>query len=178
MTAAALPHRNTITPRLPALDIATLGAVLTAGAFATIAFDLFGQMISPLLSALQPLFGAKLAPVGLANGVIAAVTGLEGKTISSNGLGYGLHVVTGLLAYPTGYLVLRTVANQIAPALPWWALAVGYGVALWVLALFVMAHLVVGMPAFLGFTGITWVALWGHILFALVAAATLRARGF
>jgi hypothetical protein len=33
-----------------------------------------------------------------------------------------------------------------------------------------MAHLVAGNPAFLGFTGITWVALVGHVLFALVAA--------
>lgn len=51
-----------------------------------------------------------------------------------------------------------------------------YGIALWVFALYFMAHLVAGNPAFLGFTGITWVALAGHILFAVVAAIVERAR--
>ena len=51
-----------------------------------------------------------------------------------------------------------------------------YGVLLWVFALYVMAHLIAGNPPFLGFTGITWVALVGHVLFALVAAAIVRWR--
>ena len=42
--------------------------------------------------------------------------------------------------------------------------------------MFIMAHLIAGLPAFLGFTGITWVALVGHVLFALVAAAVYRWR--
>ncbi|MEM7644452.1 MAG: hypothetical protein AAF366_18290, partial [Pseudomonadota bacterium] len=47
---------------------------------------------------------------------------------------------------------------------------------LWIFALYVMAHLVAGMPAFLGFTGITWVALWGHVLFGVVAALVIELR--
>lgn len=43
--------------------------ILTAGTLATIAFDLFGQGLSPL-------FGfAKLARMGLANGTLNAVFG-------------------------------------------------------------------------------------------------------
>jgi hypothetical protein len=38
-----------------------------------------------------------------------------------------------------------------------------------------MAHLIAGNPAFLGFTGITWVALAGHVLFAVVAAEAVHA---
>lgn len=51
-----------------------------------------------------------------------------------------------------------------------------YAVALWVFALYVIAHLVAGNPAFLGFGGITWVALAGHVLFTLVAAGVVRWR--
>ena len=43
-----------------------------------------------------------------------------------------------------------------------------YGIGLWVFALYIMAHLVVDMKPFLGFTGITWVALVGHIVYAMV----------
>lgn len=43
-------------------------------------------------------------------------------------------------------------------------------------ALFVLAHLVLGMPAFLGFSGITWAALVGHVIYAGVLAAAVEAR--
>ncbi len=62
------------------------------------------------------------------------------------------------------------------PSLPTLAAAAIYGVVLWVFALFVMAHLVVGMPAFLGFTEITWVALVGHVIYAVVLAGVVEAR--
>ena len=138
--------------------------ILTAGALATIVFDLFGQGLSPL-------FGfAKLAPVGLANGTLNAVFGSSPK-----GAADALHIMTGLLAYPLGYLLIaRPIAGKILPNLHWSGIAIGYGIGLWVFALYGMAHLVAGLKPFLGFTGITWVALWGHILFALVAAWVLE----
>ncbi|WP_342078124.1 hypothetical protein [Yoonia sp. SS1-5] len=142
-------------------------SVLAAGAFATIAFDAFGQGLSPL-------FGyAKLAPVGLANQTIKTVFGA-----SPSGLAHLLHVFTGMIAYTLGYLLIaRPLQQKIMPSLPWIATATAYGVVLWVFALYVMAHLVAGNKPFLGFTGITWVALWGHIVFAIVAAWVLEARG-
>ncbi|MEM1266106.1 MAG: hypothetical protein AAGI50_08835 [Pseudomonadota bacterium] len=154
---------------------ATAAAVLTAGAAATIAFDLFGQTISPLLSFL-PTLGAKLAPVPLAQSVLSTVTGIPGQDLAREGIPYGLHILTGLVAYPLGWLAVREGLARTLPGLHWSAGAVGYGVLLWVFALYGMAHLVAGNPAFLGFTGITWVALWGHVVFALTAAAVLQAK--
>ena len=145
----------------------TAGIVLTAGAFATIAFDVFGQ-------ALSPLFGyAKLAPVGLAGAAIKAIFGAN-----PSGAAYLLHALTGLIFYAVGWFaVARPIQQMVMPRLHWSVTAVAYGVALWVFALYVMAHLVTGNKPFLGFTGITWVALWGHIVYALVAAGIMEAKG-
>ena len=141
--------------------------ILTAGAFATIAFDVFGQ-------ALSPLFGyAKLAPVPLAGASIKTVFGA-----SPSGAAYLLHAMTGLVFYAVGWaLIARPLQRAVLPQLPWFVTAVVYGVALWVFALYVMAHLVVGNKPFLGWGGITWVALWGHILYAVVAGWIMEARG-
>lgn len=140
------------------VSAATIAAMLFAGSAATVAFDLFGQALSPMAGY------AKLAPVGLATGTIKT---LFGGTVP--GAGYLLHILVGLIAYPLGWLlVAQPLATRITPWMPKAAVAALYGVGLWVLALYIMAHLIVGMPAFLGFTGITWVALVGHVLFALV----------
>lgn len=140
--------------------------VLSAGALATVAFDIFGQ-------ALAPLFGfAKLAPVGLAGATLKSVFGAN-----PSGAAYLLHGLTGLIAYPLGWLlIVRPLWKAALPAVPAIVPAVAYGVGLWIFALYGMAHLVAGMKPFLGFTGITWVALWGHILFAVVAALVIEAR--
>ena len=52
----------------------------------------------------------------------------------------------------------------------------GYGAALLVFALHVVAHPAAGNPAFLGRGGITWVALWGHVLLGAIVAAVVRHR--
>lgn len=145
----------------------TVLTILTAGAFATIAFDAFGQ-------ALSPLFGyAKLAPVGLAGATLKSVFGAN-----PSGAAHLLHTLTGLVFYVVGYYAIaRPVQRAVLPNLHWSITAVAYGIALWVFALYIMAHLVAGMKPFLGFTGITWVALWGHIVYAVVAAGILEARG-
>ncbi|MGA9412802.1 MAG: hypothetical protein WBV78_20475 [Roseobacter sp.] len=145
----------------------TLYTILAAGALATVAFDVFGQ-------ALSPLFGySKLAPVGLAGATLKTVIGANPA-----GAAYLLHSLTGLIFYVAGYYAIaRPVQRAMLPQLHWSITAVVYGVALWVFALYGIAHLVAGMKPFLGFTGITWVALWGHVVYALVAAAVLETRG-
>lgn len=145
----------------------TIFTLLSAGALATVAFDTFGQ-------ALSPLFGySKLAPVGLAGATLKNVFGAN-----PSGAAYLLHSITGLVFYTLGYfLIARPVQRAVLPQLHWSLTAVAYGVGLWIFALYIMAHLVADMPAFLGFTGITWVALWGHIVFAVVAAAVIEMRG-
>ena len=153
-------------PALPPMNGETLWTMLLAGATATVAFDFFGQSLSPMLGF------ANLAPVPLANNVIQV---LFGQTYEPGA--QFLHYFAGLVAYPLGWmLIARPLAERIAPALPWLVSATAYGVVLWVFALYIMAHLIAGNPAFLGFTGITWVALIGHVLFALVAAAVIAWR--
>ncbi|MEO0994990.1 MAG: hypothetical protein AAFX62_14430 [Pseudomonadota bacterium] len=71
---------------------------------------------------------------------------------------------------------VRPLHARLAPQLHWSVAAIAYGVALWVFALYGMAHLIAGNAPFLGWGSITWVALWGHILFAVVAAAVIEAR--
>jgi hypothetical protein len=145
---------------LPDTDAGSLLTLLFAGALATVAFDIFGQGISPA-------FGlAKLAPDGLTNGTLNALFGSAPK-----GAGDLMHYATGMLAYPLGwFLIARPIWKAVMPRLHWVLSAAAYGVALWIFALYGVAHFVAGMKPFLGFTGITWVALWGHIIFALVVA--------
>lgn len=149
------------------LTKSTIATVLTAGAFATLAFDAFGQALSPLAGY------ARLAPTGLAGATIKSFFGA-----SPSGAAHLLHFVTGIVLYAVGYFAIaRPVQRAVLPTLHWSVTAVAYGVALWVFALYIMAHLVVGNKPFLGFTGITWVALWGHVLYAVVAAYVMEARG-
>lgn len=157
---------------VPQLTPRMIVIVLLAGAAATVAFDLFGQTISPLLKGvLSPLVGAKLAPVPLATQVLSTVTGVPGKELSALGLPHGIHTLTGVVAYPLGWLLIaRPIFRAVMPGLPWVVPAIVYGVVLWVFALYFMAHLIAGNPAFLGWGSLTWVALWGHIVFAVVAA--------
>ncbi|MGF1624026.1 MAG: hypothetical protein ACFCVH_04015 [Alphaproteobacteria bacterium] len=163
MTDTAVPSVETASLRIDGHKIWT---IMLAGAVATVAFDVFGQSLSPMLGF------PKLAPVALADSVIGALVG--GSYAPGAVL---LHVLTGLIAYPVGWLfIAQPIARRLLPDLPWWVSAIAYGVALWTFALFVMAHLVAGNPAFLGFTAITWTALAGHVLFALVAAAVVRWR--
>lgn len=175
---AAKPAAKRTPAALPALDLHLIATILFAGAAATIAFDFFGQTLSPLLKSLaSPYLGAKLAPVPLATAAMSTLTGIPGKELSALGLPYGLHTLTGLIAYPLGYLLaVRPLHRAFAPGLHWSVPAVLYGAVLWVFALYVMAHLVVGNPPFLGWGSITWVALWGHVIFAVVAAAVIEAR--
>ncbi|MEM1343637.1 MAG: hypothetical protein AAGI34_03535 [Pseudomonadota bacterium] len=149
----------------PALNIVL--AVLLSGAAATIAFDFFGQVLSPTAGF------ARLAPVGLASAVWNTLGLGEWKQA-----GHALHYMAGIIGYPLGWaLIAGPLFRAVVPGLHWLVASALYGVALWVLALFVLAHLIAGMPAFLGFTGITWVALVGHVVFGVVAAGTLRALG-
>ena len=142
--------------------------ILTAGAFATLAFDLFGQGLSPMAGF------AKLAPVGLAQATIKSVFGAAPK-----GVGDVVHIVNGLLIYSLGYvLVARPIQQKIMPNLHWLVTSVVYGIGLWVFALYGVAHLIAGNKPFLGFTGITWVALWGHILYGIVVVYMIEKAPF
>lgn len=145
----------------------TLITVMTAGACASFAFDVVGQAISPILGF------AKLAPVGLAGATLKSVFG-----VNPPGAAFLLHAATGTVFYTIGWaFVARPLQRAILPNMHWAATAVLYGAALWAFALYFMAHLVVGNPPFLGWTQITYVALVGHLVYALVAGWVIEASG-
>ncbi len=157
---------GTTAPVFPTPNRNALIALALSGVAASITFDVFGQLLSPAAGFVE------LAPVGLAKLVIAKLFG-----VSTTGGAYVLHFLTGLLFYPLGYLfAARPVARAFAPRTPWWVVGVIYGAITWLWAVYVMAYLVAGLPAFFGFSEFTWVALVGHVLFGWVAAAVIRSR--
>ena len=153
-------------PAASAVSPYNLVVLLLAGALATAAFDVFGQWLTPTLGF------ARLAPEPLAAQTLQTLFGpFEGAATG----GAIVHWATGIVFYPVGYVfVARPIARAVMPGLPWLVVAVAYGVVLWMFALYVMAHLVNGNPPFLAWTGITWVALIGHVVWAVVFAAAWR----
>lgn len=161
----AAPTTNISAPAaLPAINFNTVALILLSGAVGTLAFDLWGKAIAPLLG----LGG--LAPVGLARGFLGAL-GLS----NSAAWGNFMHLfLVGVIAYPVGWLfIARPIFARVVPGMHWTIASALYGVALWVFAIGFIAW-VAGNPAFLGFARITWVALAGHVFYAVAAAATVQ----
>lgn len=132
-------------------------SVLIAGAIGLVAWEGFARLVAPMW------LGFALDPTGL----IEAAIGLSGLPALL------LHVVTGLVAFPAAYrLVALPIAGLLLPGLPWAVLAMGYGVALWVFAMYGMASVLGGMPAFLGFAPVAWASLVGHLALAFGIGAT------
>ena len=148
----------------PALNAQTLGVMFVAGFFATMAFDFWGQVVSPALGF------ANLSPHGLAKSLLGTL-GLP----SSDFAGYFMHFyLVGLIGYPVGWLfIFAPLWYRVVGATHWFVPAAIYGFGLWVFAIGVITA-IAGLPLFLGFTGITWVALVGHMLYGIVMVAVMR----
>lgn len=155
---------NPASTALPAINLQTIALIVLSGAVGTLAFDLWGKAIAPLLG----LGG--LAPVGLARGFLGAL-GLP----NSAAWGNFMHLfLVGVIAYPVGWLfIARPILARVVPGLHWSIASALYGVALWIFAIGFIAW-IAGNPAFLGFARITWVALAGHVFYAIAAAATVQ----
>ena len=135
---------------------------LLAGVAADITWEVWARLLTPLW------VGGPLEPAALVQSVFGLQSRLPAELI---------HLVTGVVLYPIGYLfIARPIARLIVPWAPWWLVALGYGVGLWIFALYIMAHLVAGLPPFLGFIPLTWASLIGHMLFALALAWVVRWR--
>ena len=93
------------TGSLPAFNARTLGLMFVAGFFATVAFDLLGQIISPGLGF------SRLSPHGLARSLLGSL-GLPNGDFA----GYFVHFyLVGLIGYPVGWLfVFRPIWHRIA----------------------------------------------------------------
>lgn len=161
----------TTSTEIPALPVSrasiydTLALMFVSGFFATLAFDFWGQVVSPALG-----LGA-LSPHGLARGLLGAL-GLP----NSNFAGFFMHFyLVGLIGYPLGWLF---IFKPVWSAIDRWHLptvvpAAIYGAGLWVFAIGGITY-VAGLPFFLNFSTITWVALAGHVLYGLVLVAVIE----
>lgn len=149
---------------LPAFNAHTLGQMFVAGFFATVAFDLWGQLISPGLGF------ANLSPHGLAKSLLGTF-GLPKGDFA----GYFVHFyLVGLIGYPVGWLfIFAPIWQRVVGQTNWFLPAAIYGFGLWVFAIGGITA-IAGLPLFLNFTGITWVALVGHVLYGIALVATLK----
>ena len=148
---------------LPAQNVRTLGLMFIAGFFATIAFDLWGQVISPGLGF------ANLSPHGLAKSL--GTLDLPNSYFA----GYFMHFyLVGLIGYPVGWMfIFFPIWDRIIGRTHWLIPATIYGFGIFVLAIGGMTA-IAGLPLFPDFTGITWVALVGHTLYGIVLVAVLQ----
>lgn len=149
---------------IPAIDVRTIGLMFIAGFVATNAFDFWGQLVSPGLGF------ANLSPHGLAKSLLGSF-GLP----NGDFLGYLVHFyLVGLIGYPVGWLfVFAPIWRRVLGDTHWFVPSAVYGFGLWVFAIGGVT-LVAGLPFFLGFSGITWVALVGHVVYGIVMVAVMR----
>lgn len=160
MSMDKMDMRQSQTTGMSLPDLAT--TVLLAGIAAEIVWEIWARLITPYI------VGGPLEPAALVQDVFHLQSRLPAEVI---------HFLVGLIAYPLGFIfIARPIARAITPFLPWWIVALGYGVGLWVFALYVMAHFFAGQPPFLGFIPLTWASLFGHLAFSVALAAVVRSR--
>lgn len=144
----------------PQIQPGLLRTILFAGLAADITWEIWARVITPLW------VGGPLEPAGL----IQSVFGFNNRLLAEI-----IHAIVGIVFYPIGYLfIARPLQRMLLPQLPLLLTGIGFGIGLWVFALYVMAHLIAGFPPFLGFITLTWASLIGHILFGVVVAYVVR----
>ena len=155
-------HAEPSAPLTPPINRALWIAVILAGLAADLSWEVWARLITPLW------IGGPLEPAAL----VQSVFGFQNFSLAE-----AIHLVVGVVFYPLGYLfIARPIARMVLPSLPWPVVAFGYGVGLWVFALYVMAHLFAGLPPFLGFIQLTWASLVGHVIFGVVLGFIVRLR--
>jgi hypothetical protein len=164
MTTITVPSAAMPRQLFPPFNVETLVTALLAGVAADLTWEFWARAITPFL----PGVGGPLEPAAL----VQSVFGLESRLV-----GEIIHLVVGFVFYPLGYLfVARPLQRAIIPGLPWYLTAAGFGVGLWIFALYVMAHLIAGLPAFLDFIPLAWASFGGHVIFGLVVGLVAKWR--
>lgn len=150
-------HKTRVFPEIqPSLG----RTIVFAGLAADITWEIWARLITPLW------VGGPLEPAAL----VQSVFGFNNLLLAE-----AIHATVGIIFYPIGYLfIARPLQRLIFPKLPLFLTGIGFGIGLWVFALYVMAHLFAGLPPFLGFITLTWASLIGHILFGTVVAFVVR----
>jgi hypothetical protein len=148
----------------PPLTTETLATALLAGIAADLTWEFWARVITPFLPGVE----GPLEPAALVQSVFGLNSRLAGEVI---------HFVVGFVFYPLGYLyIARPLARAVLPGLPWLIVAAGFGVGLWIFALYIMAHLIAGLPAFLDFIPLAWASLGGHVVFGIVTGLVIKLR--
>lgn len=144
----------------PNVHSSLVRTIILAGLSADITWEIWARLITPLW------IGGPLEPAGL----VQSVFGFNNLLLAE-----AIHAIVGIIFYPIGYLfIARPLQRLLLPKLPLVLTGIGFGVGLWVFALYVMAHLFAGLPPFLGFITLTWASLIGHILFGVIVAFVVR----
>lgn len=144
----------------PNVQPSLLKTIIFAGLAADITWEVWARLITPLW------IGGPLEPAAL----IQSVFGFNNLLVAEI-----IHAIVGIVFYPIGYLfIARPLQRLVLPTLPLIVTGIGFGIGLWIFALYVMAHLFGGQPAFLGFVPLTWASLVGHMLFGIVVAFVVR----
>ncbi len=147
---------------MPPATLDTLATAILSGGAADLIWEGWARFVTPLL------VGGPLQPAALVQSVFGFQSWFWAETI---------HGIVGVVFYPLGYLyIARPIARVVTPFLPWWIVGAGFGLGLWVFALYVMAHLIAGLPAFLGFIPLAWASCAGHVIFGIVTVAVVRWR--
>ncbi|PLU03261.1 hypothetical protein BMJ34_01665 [Sinorhizobium medicae] len=146
----------------PTASARLLVTIVVAGLAADFAWEFWARVITPML------VGGPLEPAAL----IQSVFGFQNRFLAEV-----IHAVVGVVFYPIGYLfIARPLQRLVLPGLPLILTALGFGTGLWIFALYIMAHLIAGLPAFLGFIPLTWVSLAGHLIFGVIVAYVVEWR--
>lgn len=153
---------STSSDLFPPINGRLVATILLAGLCADLLWEVWARGVTPLL------VGGPLEPAALVQSVFG---------LSSRGLAELIHAVVGIVFYPIGYLfIARPLQRLIFPSLPLILTGLGFGAGLWIFALYVMAHLIAGLPAFLGFIPLAWASLAGHLIFGLTVAYVVAWR--
>ncbi len=159
MSTLEMPRRM---PLFPPIDGRLVVTILLAGLAADILWEVWARAITPLL------VGGPLEPAALVQSVFGWQSRLAAEIV---------HALVGVVAYPIGYLfIARPLQRMLLPRLPLLLTGLGFGVGLWIFALYVMAHLIAGLPPFLGFVPLAWASLAGHLLFGVTVAFVVARR--
>lgn len=146
-------------PLVPAPTAPRLLQTLGAGLVGLVLWEAFARLVAPLW------IGFVLDPTGL----LQMAFGVSGAPAEA------LHLLIGLVGFPAGYVfALRPflarigAANSVVAGLIW-------GAVLWVVAMYGVASVIGGAPAFMGFAPVAWASLAGHLLVGLgIAGAAAR----
>ena len=145
----------------PEIQPGLLRTVIFAGLAADVTWEIWARLITPLW------VGGPLEPAAL----VQSVFGFQNLLLAE-----AIHAIVGIVFYPIGYLfIARPLQRLIVPRFPTLLTGMGFGVGLWVFALYVMAHVFAGLPPFLDFVNLAWASLIGHMLFGTVVAFVVRA---